>query len=369
MNKLYLDAPCVGEMEKAYLIKAVNSGFVSSVGPFVDEFEQKFSRYLGGCHCASTQSGTAALHLALYELRIGQGDEVIVPALTFAATVNPVLYVGAKPVFVDVDENTWNIDAGLIEKSITKHTKAIIPVHLYGNPCHMDMINKIAKKNNLFVIEDATESLGALYNGQHTGTLGDLGCFSFNGNKLVTTGGGGMVVGIEEKKIEHIAFLANQAKDKNIEGVCGELGFNYRMTNIEAALGIAQMQNIEEFLRRKKKINEIYKNELCGFKEIKFQQELSNSKSSNWMSCIRFCNDINIESVKNHLCGIGIPTRRIFIPLTEFLYFSDYKSNNSNSFFIYENSLCLPSSVLNKEDDIVAVAKKIKQIAEGKIRL
>lgn len=191
MFKVYLDDPNLGNLEKKYLTKAIDTNFVSIVGPFVPKFEEKFARYIGAKKAVSTQSGTAALHIALYELGIGEGDEVIVPALTFIATINPILYVGATPVIVDVSPKTWNIEAEEIEKVITKKTKALIPVHLYGNPCNLDEIIEIAKEHNLFVIEDATESLGASYKGRQTGTFGDFGCFSFNGNKLITTGGRG----------------------------------------------------------------------------------------------------------------------------------------------------------------------------------
>ena len=176
-TKAYLDDPSLGEVEKDYLMKCIDSNFVSIVGPFVPEFEEKFANYLNIKRAVSTQSGTAAIHMALYELGIEIDDEVIVPALTFIATVNPILYVGAKPVIVDVDLKTWNIDPEEIRKAITPKTKAIIPVHLYGNPCEMDEILDIAEEYGLYIIEDATESLGATYNGKYTGTFGELGCY------------------------------------------------------------------------------------------------------------------------------------------------------------------------------------------------
>jgi len=213
-KEIYLDSPDIrGGLEKRYLNDAIDKGYVSTAGSFVAEFEEKFAGYLDSQCAVSTQSGTAAIHMALYELGIGKGDEVIVPALTFAATVNPVVYVGASPVFVDVDIKTWNIAPDEIEKRITEKTKAIIPVHLYGNPCDMDTIMGIAKRHNLYVIEDATESLGARYKSGHTGTFGDFGCYSFNGNKIITTGGGGMIVGKDTGRLGHIKFLVNQGRD------------------------------------------------------------------------------------------------------------------------------------------------------------
>ena len=177
-SKIYLDAPSVGQSEKKYINNAIDNGYVSTMGPFVPEFENRLAEYLGVKSAVSTQSGTAAIHMALYELGIGKGDEVIVPALTFVATINPIVYVGAKPVFVDVDISTWNICPDAIKNSITENTKAILPVHLYGNPCAMDEIMEIANKFNLYIIEDATESLGSKYKGNYTGTFGDMGCFS-----------------------------------------------------------------------------------------------------------------------------------------------------------------------------------------------
>lgn len=362
-NQVYLDDPNVGVIEKEMLNKAVDSGFISTFGPFVQEFEARFASYLRVKKAVSTQSGTAALHIALHELRIGKGDEVIVPALTFIATVNPVIYVGATPVFVDVDRQTWTINPEEIERAVTEKTKAIIPVHLYGNPCNMTEIKRIADKHDLYLIEDATESLGAKYQDQFTGTFGDLGCFSFNGNKTITTGGGGMVAGNNEQRINHIRYLVNQARDES-EGIYhSEIGFNYRMTNIEASLGLAQMRRLDEFLRKKKEFHEIYKAGLKNLKAVRFQKEYENASSSCWLTCITVENDISIKELKNDLKGKGIPTRRIFTPINEL---PPYKGCNSlnckNSLYIYERGICLPSSTLNTEDDIHYVCKVLKEL-------
>lgn len=363
-KEIQLDAPNVGLLEKRYLNKAIDSGYVSSVGPFITEFEDKFSAYLGIQKAVSVQSGTAALYMSLYELGIGKGDEVIVPALTFAATVNPVIYVGAKLVFVDVDSATWNIDPKKIAQVITNKTKAIIPVHLYGNPCNMGEIMAIAKKYSLKVIEDATESLGAKYKSQYTGTFGNFGCFSFNGNKIITTGGGGAVVGHNTEKLKHIKFLINQAKDEsNKSRGCyhPELGFNYRMTNIEAALGLAQMEKLDKFLNKKRTYNNIYREKLSNIAGINFQEEYENADSAYWLSCIIFNRKINIPILQKKLKEKGIPTRRIFIPLVEFPPYKKYKRTGcQNSKFIYERGLCLPSSTLNSEKDIQYVCEALK---------
>ena len=356
-----LDAPSLGSDEKRFLNTAVDEGYVSSVGRFVTDFEDEFARYLEVKNSVSTQSGTAAIHMALYELGIGKDDEVIVPALTFVATVNPVVYLGAKPVFADIDSRTWNIDPEDIERLITKKTKAIIPVHLYGNPCDMRAIMKLAKRYSLHVIEDATESLGAVYQDRYTGTFGVFGCFSFNGNKTITTGGGGMVVGRDAKKINHIKFLVNQAKDEINSLYHPEIGFNYRMTNIEAALGLAQFKRLDRFLDKKNEINSIYKKELTGLNSIHFQEEYAGARSSHWFTCVSFGRKINIPRLQKKLRKRGIPTRRIFMPINGFPPYRKYRSGAcEHSRNLYDTGLCLPSSVLNSTRDISYVAKTIK---------
>ena len=362
-KKIFLDAPNVGQTEKEYLTKAIESSFVSTVGPFVPEFEKEFADYLGAKKGVSTQSGTAALHMALYELGAGKGDEVILPALTFVASINPILYVGAKPVVVDVDAETWTIDIKETQKAITSKTKAIIPVHLYGNPCEMDNLKAIAKEYKLSIIEDATESLGATYDGKHTGTFGDFGCFSFNGNKIITTGGGGMVIGNDEERIEHIRYLVNQAKSDSEKYRHSEIGFNCRMTNIEAALGLAQMRQLSAFLEKKKAFNRIYKEELAEINCISFPKIYSRADSSHWLNCIMFNDRPNIEKLQAGMLTKGIPTKRFFKPLTEYGLYQKYEFNScENSYHIYNNGLCLPSSTLNSEDNIYYVCKTLKSV-------
>lgn len=359
---IYLDAPNVGEEEKTAVGKAIDAGFVSTVGPLIPEFEERFAHWIGARKAVSTQSGTAALHTALYELGIGKGDEVIVPVLTFVATVNPILYVGAQPVFVDVDPRTWNMDIALIEKKITKRTKAILPVHLFGNPCAMDEICKLAKKHKLFVIEDATESLGSVYKGKQSGVWGDLGCFSFNGNKIMTTGGGGMIVGSDNKRMEHVKFLVNQARDEQKGYYHPELGFNYRMTNIEAALGITQLNRLEGFLKIKKEFHGIYVRDLKDVKSLEFQQETDGAQSSWWMTCVKFTKKIDLSSLQAKLREKGIQSRRLFMPVTEFpIYKAGVKNAYKHAYDIYQNGLCLPGSTLNSFEDILYVCRTLKE--------
>lgn len=364
--KIYLDAPDIGATEKKFLSKAIDSGYVSTIGPFVPEFEKRFAQYLNVKTAVSTQSGTAALHTALYELGIGPGDEVIVPALTFIATVNPVIYVGAVPVFADVDLDTWNISPDDIEKKITKKTKAIIPVHLYGNSCDMGKIMRIAKKHRLYVVEDATESLGAEYKGRHTGTFGDFGIFSFNGNKVMTTGGGGMIIGKSSVRVKHIKFLVNQARLEKKGYYHPEIGFNYRMTNLEAAIGLAQLEQLKKFLVEKKKMNNIYRKELLDTGFITFQKEYDNADSAYWITCILLEENMDIDALSRKLRAKRIPTRRIFMPV---IAFPPYKKRGNtgyaNSYRIYDRGLCLPSSTLNTEDDIYRVSHTIKKLIQA----
>lgn len=357
---IQLDAPNVGELEKKYLNRCIDSTYVSTFGPFVSEFEEKFSKYVGTKKAVSVQSGTAAIYMALYELGIGPGDEVIVPVITFIASVNPIMYLGATPVFVDVDPETWNIDPEEVEKAITKKTKAIIPVHLYGNPCDMDGLMYISQKYGIPIIEDATESLGATYNGKMTGTFGILNAFSFNGNKIMTTGGGGMITTNDEKKAEHIKFLINQARDASKGYYHPEIGFNYRMTNLEASLALAQLERLEEFLIKKREFAKIYMENLQNIKEIEFQKEYENAKSSWWLTSIKINSDKSIPEIQKELKEKGIPTRRIFVPIVEFPPYQKFKkSDYKNSYEIYEKGLNLPSSTVNEYEVIEYICENL----------
>lgn len=364
--EVQLDAPSLGGVEKRFLNKAVESGYISTIGPMVPRFEKAFADYLKVKKAVSTQSGTAALHMALHELGIGPADEVIVPALTFVATVNPVIYVGAAPVIVDVDRSTWNISPDSIERAITRKTKAIIPVHLYGSPCDMERIMTIAHNRKIKVIEDATESLGAKYHGRFTGTFGDMGCFSFNGNKIITTGGGGMIIGRDHRRIEHIRFLVNQAKDTARGFYHPEMGFNYRMTNIEAALGLAQFERLEGFLKNKRRFRSVYEDSLAGISSVKVKGEYGRSKGNDWLTCIEIAKkgaDVGriIRSLKNR----GVQARRVFRPLCEMPYLKKYARRCPNAYEIYDSGLCLPSSSVNTVSQIRYAAAVLKEVLIG----
>jgi perosamine synthetase len=363
---LLLDAPNLGGAEKAKLMECVDSTYVSTAGPFVPEFEQRFARYLGTEDCVSVQSGTAALHIALAEAGVGPGDEVIVPALSFAASVNPVLYTGATPVLVDVDPETWTLDPGLTEAAVTPRTRAILPVHLYGNLCDMDKLGRIAEERGLVIIEDATESLGGTWKGKPSGTLGNFGCFSFNGNKLITTGGGGMVVARDRETLNHIRFLANQARDASKGYFHPEMGYNYRMTNLEAALGLAQMERIDLFLEKKRTFARIYREVLAGLPEVEFQKELPGAQSAWWLPSITVEN-IPVPELQEVLHPQGVPTRRIFSPIHSFPYLrQNAPFPCSNAERIYEMGLNLPASTVNDEESVRHAAVIVRDVLLGR---
>lgn len=359
---LLLDAPNLGEREKVKLIECMDSTYVSTAGPFVPEFEKKFARYLDAPAAVAVQSGTAAIHIVLAELGIGPGDEVIVPALSFVASVNPVLYTGASPVLVDVDPGTWTLDIRKVEEAVTVHTKAIIPVHLYGNPCDMDALRELCEDHGIAIVEDATESLGGTWRGQSTGTLGEFGCFSFNGNKLITTGGGGMVVAREPERMKHIKFLVNQARDGSKGYYHPELGYNYRMTNLEASLGLAQLERIDEFLAVKRRFARIYHEVLDGLPGVALQKEPPGGESAWWLPSVTV-GYVAIPELQELLRERGVPTRRVFSPLHTFPYLKQHvPSPCPNAEHIYEHGLNLPASTVNDEESVRRAAEVIREV-------
>ncbi len=367
---LHLDAPSLGEQEKEHLCRCVDENYVSTVGPFVPLFEERFARWLGAPDALSVQSGTAALHMALVAAGIGPGDEVAVPALTFVATVNPVLYVGARPLFVDVRPDTWTIDVDRLRSSLTARTKAVIAVHLYGNPCPWEELEILAHERGLILIEDATESLGATWQGRYTGTLGSYGCFSFNGNKVLTTGGGGMIVA-GEQKISRLRFLVNQARNAEKGYFHDEMGYNYRMTNLEASLGLAQLERLDGFLALKQAYARSYGGALGSRPEVSLQQEADGASGSWWMPSLVLSDEApwNVPSLQARLKAEGIPTRRFFGPLVDYPYLRSYLAHDDYPVArrLYERGLNLPASTLNDPDEVRQKAEQIAVIlGEGR---
>ena len=256
--RLPVAEPTLGERELEYVTECILTGWISSAGRFVTCFEEQFAAFCQTRFGITTSNGTTALHLALLALDVGPGDEVIVPGLSFIATANAVAYTGAKPVFVDIEAETWNMDPSAIEAAITPQTKALLPVHLYGHPANMDPILEIARRHNLYVVEDAAESPGALYKGRPVGGLGDIAIFSFYGNKIVTTGEGGMLVTNNEQVAERVRVLRDHGMSKDRRYWHPVLGYNYRMTNLQAAVGVAQMEKVELILKAKARLSATY---------------------------------------------------------------------------------------------------------------
>lgn len=278
--------PWLGEREAEYVLDAVRSGWISSLGRYVSEFEEAFAAYCGAAHGVSTSNGTTALHLALHARGIGPGDEVIVPALTFVASANAVVYTGARPVFADVDPQTWTIQPDEVERLITERTRAIMPVHLYGHPASMDAINALAESHDLFVLEDAAEAHGAQIGTKRAGNLGDAAAFSFFANKVVTTGEGGMVTTDDVELAARLRKLRDHAMPPERRYWHDEVGFNYRMTNLQAAVGLAQMERIDEFVARKRAIAGQYSAQLADVPGLRLPVERPGFTNVYWMYSI-----------------------------------------------------------------------------------
>ena len=305
--------PSIGELEKRYVAEAMDSGWISSRGAFLDRFEKGFAAYIGCSNGIATANGTVALHLALAALGIGPGDEVIVPTFTYVASVNAITYTGATPVFVDSEPQYWNVDPALVEAAITPRTRAIEVVHLYGHPADMDPILEIAARHNLVVVEDAAECHGALYKGRKVGSLGTIGSFSFFGNKIITTGEGGMLVTGDGELAERARRLRGQGVSPTRTYWHEVVGFNYRMTNIAAAIGCAQLERVEETLAAKRTIAGWYRANLEGLAGVTVQGEAPWATAVYWMNSVLVDPRLR-DPLIVQLAAEGIETRPFFYP-------------------------------------------------------
>lgn len=359
-------SPALVGKEKEYVLDCLESTWISSNGKYIDMFERKFAEFCKAKYGVSCCNGTLALHLALLAFNVGPGDEVIVPTLTFVATANAVTYCGAKPIFVDSEPETWNIDVSKIEDKITKRTKGIIVVHLYGHPVDMDPVLDIAHRHGLFVIEDAAEAHGAEYKRQRVGSIADIGTFSFYGNKIITTGEGGMIVTNNEKVANKIRLLRGQGMDPNKRYWFPILGFNYRMTNIAAAIGLAQLENIDWHLERRQENTKLYKELLKNNLNVTVQPEKEWAKNVYWMTSILLSDNCPLkrDEMLEKLYHAGIETRPVFYPMHTLPMYCD--SNKENEFVISErlskNGLNLPSSSTLTHDDIIFICEKIREL-------
>ena len=348
-----LDSPNLGELEKEALVRCIDSGYVSTFGPFVREFENALSRFLAARSAVAVRTGSAGLYMSLLQAGVGAGDEVILPVMTFVASVNPVMRLGARPVFVDVDPMTWNIDPAAVADAITARTKVILPVHLYGNPCDMEKIMVLAARHNCTVVEDAAESLGASFDGTMTGCFGAFGVFSFNGNKIITTGGGGAVVARDENDEAHIRHLINQARDVDRGYYHTEIGFNLAMTNLEASLGLAQLSRLSSFLNIKQRHARQYRQGLSTVATLTAQREPARGRSSWWLTSVKVKSDRSIPAIQADLRAKGIPTRRLFPPIVEFPPYRPYATDDyRHARDLYDRGLNLPSATTNSPREI-----------------
>ncbi len=343
--------PSLNGNEKKYVMECLDSTWISSKGKFINEFENKFAEYLGVKYAASVSNGTVALHVALLALGIGNGDEVIVPTFTYIASVNAITYTGAVPVFVDSDLNNWQMSIEDTRKKITKNTKAILAVHLYGHPCEIIELRKIADEHKLFLIEDTAEALGSKYDGRNVGTFGDISTFSFFGNKTITTGEGGMVVTNNPEYHKKAVHIKGQGLADHREYWHDVIGYNYRMTNICAAIGLAQLENVNEIIIKKRNLALWYKMGLKGIPII-FHDEVNKMFfSTYWMISILTADESTRDKLREHLSLNGIETRPAFNPVHLMPMYAKENQNFPVAIDLGRRGINLPSyPELNEED-------------------
>lgn len=366
-HQIPLMQPSLSGNELEYVTDCINSGWISSQGKYVTQFEEIFGKYVGGSYSLATSNGTVALHLALAALGVGPGDEVIVPNLTFAAPINAVIYVGAKPVLVDIEMDTLTIDTKSIEKRITKNTKAIIPVHLYGHPVNMESIMELANVHNLLVIEDCAEAIGSRCRGRHVGTFGDAAIFSFFGNKTLTTGEGGMLILKDIDAYKKAQVLRDHGMSRDRRYWHDFVGFNYRMTNLQAAIGVAQTERVEEFVSKKIWIANKYNEYLAGIEGVTLPGEIGDATNSYWLYTIVLKEKFSPfrDKVIARLKDCGVESRPLFYPIHEMPPYSIYVQEGQQfpiSSFTSSAGISLPSSVKLTDDEIRFVCKSIKEI-------
>lgn len=314
MYKIPVYQPSINGNEKKYVNQCLDSNWISSKGEFVTKFELGFAERTGVKYSTAVCNGTVALHLALVALGIGPGDEVIVPTLTYISSVNAITYTGATPVFVDSLESTWQMDPEDVKRKISQNTKAIMVVHLYGHPCEMDSLVNISKKHGLFLVEDCAEAFGSFYKGKHVGCFGDISTYSFFGNKTITTGEGGMVVTNDETLHDRVVHYKGQGLAKHRQYWHDVIGYNYRMTNICAAIGLAQLEQADELLKKKRQLAEWYEEGLKGL-SVTVHKETENIRHSYWMCSILVDDPSKREPLRDYLASNGIETRPLFYPI------------------------------------------------------
>lgn len=351
-----------------YIKNAFDSNWISPFGPNIIQFEENLETYLADkSFVAALSSGTAAIHLSLILLKVGHGDEVICQTKTFSASANPIVYLGATPIFVDSENDTWNMCPEQLLKAIKdriskgKKPKAIIAVHLYGMPYKIDEISKIAEDYDIPIIEDSAEALGSTYYGKKCGTFGKLSVFSFNGNKIITTSSGGALITKDKALLNHAKHLANQAKDNAVEYLHSEIGYNYRMSNVLAGIGIGQLHVIEERVKQRRSNFDFYYKNLSSINNISFQNESKNSKSNRWLTCILLESEKLRDGLRLTLEKHNIESKLLWKPLHQQPVFKDCpRYLNGVSDELFKKGLCLPSGSNLSSEDLNRIASIIK---------
>lgn len=362
----------MGGTERDWVEKAFESEWIVPLGPNVDEFEHRLEKYLGAPNVVALSAGTAAIHLALVALGVGAGDEVICQSFTFAASANPIKYQGADPVFVDSEPDTWNMSPDALEEAIVDrkkqtghYPKAIIPVYLYGMPAKMDEIRAIADKYGIPIVEDSAEALGSEYKGKKCGTLGNYGCLSFNGNKIITTSGGGALVCHSKEEADRVKFYATQAREQRPYYYHETIGYNYRLSNVSAGIGCGQMDVLQPHVELRRAIHKFYTKELAEIDGLSVQQNPSADFNSNfWLSTVIIDPKTgkDPESLRQFMLDAGVETRRLWRPMHMQPVFADapyYGGTTCETLF--DRGLCLPSGSCLKEEELRYVADKIKE--------
>ncbi len=364
MNRLFLSPPHMSGKEQQYIAEVFKSNYIAPLGAFVNRFEESIQNYTGTQNALALSSATAGLHLALRVLGIGQNDVVLASTFTFIGSVNAILYQGAKPVFIDSDES-WNLSPKLLKKAIKElevKPKALILTHLYGQMAKIDEIVSICKEEGIFLIEDSAESLGASFNGQQSGTFGDFGVYSFNGNKILTTSGGGMLISDNKEWIEKAKFLSTQAKEPFLHYEHKEYGYNYRMSNVLSAIGVAQMEVLSERVERKREVFNFYKEQLKEIEEISFMPEIEQSYGNRWLTTILFEKTEPLKVVEA-LEKVNAESRPLWKPMHMQELFKDAQSfvdGTSEEYF--KKGLCLPSPTSCDLEELMRVVEAIKQV-------
>jgi dTDP-4-amino-4,6-dideoxygalactose transaminase len=367
--RIFLSVPHMSGLEQEYIAEAFRSNWIAPLGPHVDAFETEFAKKVGSPHAAALSSGTAALHLSLILLGVGRGDEVFCSDLTFAASANAILYQGAAPVFIDSDRKTWNMDPNLLEEELKqcdnkgKLPKAVILVHLYGQGSDIDPVLDLCNKYEIPLVEDAAESLGATYKGRSPGTFGNFGIFSFNGNKIITTSGGGMLVSGDEAMIAKARFLATQARDDTPDYQHSHVGYNYRLSNILAGIGRAQLKILEERVNQRRRNFEYYQNVMEEVAGIEFMPEATYGRSTRWLTCILVDPEkfgASPEDIRLHLDKNNIEARPVWKPMHMQPLFKEYRCCGGDvSEDLFARGLCLPSGSNLADSELQRVAEAV----------